>query len=78
VHCHCAILALLVACLGGPVAAGPVSLTETFEAYAASSCPAGWSDVDLIDPASTVPKPTAVAVSTTDSCGNPTKAVANR
>jgi hypothetical protein len=39
---------------------------------------AGWSDCDLIDPASTVSKASTAVVSTTDTFGNRTKAVANR
>ena len=71
VHHHCAVLALAVACLGGPAVAGPVGPAETFEGDAVGSFPAGWSDVALVDPASTAPKPSAVVVNTTDAFGNP-------
>lgn len=76
VHRSCAALVLLVACLGGEAAAGPVGAPETFEGDAAGSFPAGWSDVALVDPDSTAPKPSALVVSTTDVFGNPTKALA--
>ena len=50
VHRSCAVLALLVACLGGEAVAGPVGTPETFEGDAVGSFPAGWSDVALVDP----------------------------
>lgn len=72
----CALLALAVACLGGPAAAGPVGPAETFEGDAVGSFPSGWSDAARVDPASTAPNPSAVVVSTTDAFGNPTEALA--
>jgi hypothetical protein len=75
VHCHCAILAVLVACLGGPAAAAPVGIADNFEGNAAGSFPAGWSDIGLVSPGTT-PNPSVVVVSTTDAFGNPTKALA--
>ena len=75
---RCTVLALVVACLGGPAAAGPANLTEAFQTYAASSRPAGWSNVGLVSPTLSVSKPSTVVVSTTDTFGNRTKAVANR
>lgn len=71
-----ALVALVVACLGGPAAAGPVGPAETFEGDAVGSFPAGWHDVALVDPGSPAPKPSAVVVSTTDAFGRPTKALA--
>jgi hypothetical protein len=76
VHYHCAVLALVVTCLGGPAAAGPVGPPDTFEGNAVGSFPAGWSDVALVDPDPIAPKPSAVVVNTTDAFGNPTKALA--
>ena len=75
---RCTVLALVVACLAGPAAAGPANLTEAFEAYAASSRPAGWSGVGLGSVTSSVSKPSTVVVSTTDTFGNPTKALTRR
>src|SRR3954468_2289559 len=76
VHRPCAVLVLLVACLVGEAAAGPVGTPETFEGDAVGSFPAGWSDVALVDPDSTAPKPSALVVSTIDAFGNPTNALA--
>src|SRR3954449_10639933 len=75
-HRLCAVLALLVACLGGEAVAGLVGPPETFEGDAVGSFPAGWSDVALVDLDSTAPKPSALVVSTTDTFGNPTNALA--
>jgi hypothetical protein len=47
VHRHCAVPALVVACLSGPATAGPVGPPDTFEGNAAGSFPAGWSDIGL-------------------------------
>jgi hypothetical protein len=71
-----ALVALVVACLGGPAAAGPVGPAETFEGDAVGSFPAGWRDFANVDPVSTIPKPSAVVVSTTDAFGHPTRALA--
>jgi hypothetical protein len=73
---HCGVLALMIACLGGPARAVPVGPPDTFEGDAVGSFPAGWIDVVAADSASTAPKPSAVVVSTTNAFGNPTKAAA--
>jgi hypothetical protein len=57
VHRHCAVVALLVACLGGQAVAGPVGPVETFEGDTVGSFPAGWSDFAVVDPTNTAPKP---------------------
>jgi hypothetical protein len=76
IHCHCAVLALVIGCLGGPATAGPVGTVETFEGDAVGNFPANWSDVALVDPDPLAPKPSAVVVSTTDAFGNSTNALA--
>lgn len=75
---HCAIVAVLVAFLGGPAAAGPANLTEAFSDLRSQQSPGGWSNVGLVSPTLSVSKPSTVVVSTTDTFGNRTKAVANR
>jgi hypothetical protein len=74
IHCRCALVALVVACLGTPAASSP--FVDDFESSPLGALPTGWNDVASVDPTSTVPKPSAVVVSTTDAFGNPTRAVA--
>ncbi len=57
-RCHCAIAAMFVVCLAGPALGPP----DNFEANAVRSFPAGWGDAARVDPASTPPKPSALAV----------------
>jgi hypothetical protein len=76
VHRFGVVLALMVACLGGPAVATPVGSVETFEGNAVGSFPSGWSDVAAVDPDPIAPKPSAVVVSATNAFGNQTKSLA--